>query len=36
MEYKGKNNLIGQKFDKLKVLEYNGEGKWLCQCECGK
>ncbi len=36
MEYKGKNNLIGQKFGKLKVLEYNGEGKWLCQCECGK
>ena len=39
-----KNNLIGQKFDRLKVIEevqrrYSKGGKsirrWLCECECG-
>lgn len=34
-EYKGNNNLIGQVFGKLTVLEYNGNSKWICQCECG-
>ena len=35
MEYKGQNNLIGKKFNKLTVLEYAGNSKWLCQCDCG-
>lgn len=35
MEYKGKNNLIGQKFGKLLVLEYLGRSRWKCQCDCG-
>lgn len=34
-EYKGKNNLIGQHFNKLTVLEYSGDSKWKCQCDCG-
>ena len=36
MEYKGKDNLIGQKFNNLLVLEYMGESKWKCLCDCGK
>lgn len=28
-------NLVGQKFGKLKVIEYAGNSKWLCKCECG-
>ena len=36
MEYKGNNNLIGKKFNKLLVLEYVGESKWKCLCDCGK
>lgn len=28
-------NLYGQKFGKLTVLDWEGAGKWLCQCECG-
>lgn len=35
MEYKGKNNLIGQVFGRLTVLEYCGNSIWLCQCSCG-
>lgn len=33
--YKGKNDLTGQQFNKLKVLSYAGDSKWLCECECG-
>lgn len=36
MEYRGKNNLIGQKFNHLLVLEYVGDSKWKCLCDCGK
>lgn len=36
MEYKGKNNLIGQKFNHLLVLDYVGNSKWKCLCDCGK
>ena len=28
-------NLVGKEFGKLIVIEYKGESKWLCQCECG-
>lgn len=28
-------NLIGQKFGRLTVLEYKGNRKWLCRCDCG-
>lgn len=37
-----KSDLVGQKFNKLTVLEYYGHHKnqqivcWLCQCECGQ
>lgn len=30
-----RQNLIGQKFGKLTVKKWNGNGKWLCLCECG-
>ena len=30
MEYKGQNNLIGQKFGKLTVIDYKGDSKWKC------
>lgn len=36
MEYKGKNNLVGKKFGQLLVLEYLGESKWKCKCDCGQ
>lgn len=29
-------DLTGQKFGKLIVISYAGEGKWNCSCECGK
>lgn len=28
-------SILGEKFGKLTVLEYIGEGKYKCQCECG-
>ena len=28
-------DLKKQRFGKLLVIEYNGNGKWLCQCDCG-
>lgn len=28
-------DLKNQRFGKLLVIEYNGNGKWLCQCDCG-
>lgn len=36
-----RNDLIGQKFERLTVISYsssdkNGEKKWLCKCDCGK
>ena len=30
-----RTNLYNQKFGKLTVLDWEGAGKWLCQCECG-
>lgn len=30
-----RQNLIGQKFGKLTVQKWDGNGKWLCLCECG-
>jgi hypothetical protein len=35
MKYRGNNNLIGQAFSQLNVLEYVGNSKWKCQCSCG-
>lgn len=29
-----KTNLSGSKVNKWTVLEYSGQGRWLCQCEC--
>ena len=34
-EYKGNNNLIGKQFGRLTVIDYVGDSKWKCQCECG-
>ena len=28
-------DLKNKRFGKLLVIEYNGNGKWLCQCDCG-
>lgn len=28
-------DLKNKRFGKLLVVEYNGNGKWLCQCDCG-
>lgn len=28
-------DLTGQTFGRLTALEYKGNGKWLCQCQCG-
>ena len=28
-------DLKNQRFGKLLVIEYNGNGKWLCLCDCG-
>lgn len=30
-----RTNLYNQKFGRLTVLDWEGAGKWLCQCECG-
>ena len=29
------HNLAGRRFGRLTVLEYAGEGKWRCLCDCG-
>lgn len=29
------DNIIGKKYGKLTVLEYVGNSKWLCKCDCG-
>jgi hypothetical protein len=29
------NNLRGQVFSRLTVIEYEGKGRWRCRCECG-
>lgn len=31
-----KYDLTNQKFDRLTAKEYIGNGKWECECECGK
>ena len=28
-------NKVGDKYNMLTLIEYRGEGKWLCECECG-
>ena len=28
-------DLTGQRFNRLTVLEYYGQSKWLCKCDCG-
>lgn len=35
VKLEGTANLSGEIFGKWTVLKYNGNGKWLCQCECG-
>lgn len=30
-----RTKLYGQKFGRLTVLDWEGNGKWRCQCECG-
>ena len=35
METSNFKNRIGMKFGKLKVVEYLGDNKWRCECECG-
>ena len=32
---RGHVDISGQKFGKLTTLEYCGDGKWLCVCDCG-
>ena len=29
------NDLRGQVFSRLTVIEYEGKGRWRCRCECG-
>lgn len=29
-------DLTGKKFDRLNIIKYVGDGKWLCKCDCGK
>lgn len=29
-------DITGQKFNRLTAIKYNGDGKWLFKCECGK
>ena len=29
-------DITNQRFGRLKVIEYVGNSKWLCQCDCGK
>ena len=31
----GRIDITGKVFGRLTVIEYNGDGEWLCQCECG-
>lgn len=31
----GRVDITGKVFGRLTVIEYNGYGEWLCQCECG-
>ena len=31
----GRVDITGKVFGRLTVTEYNGDGEWLCQCECG-
>ena len=31
----GRVDITGKTFGRLTVIEYNGDGEWLCQCECG-
>jgi hypothetical protein len=31
----GVNDLRGQVFARLTVVEYEGKGRWRCRCECG-
>lgn len=35
MQRKPRKDLKDQKFGSLSVIEYAGNGKWKCQCECG-
>ena len=28
-------DITGQKFNRLTILKYLGESKWLCKCDCG-
>lgn len=35
MQHAIRENLIGKRFGRLVVLEYAGEKKWKCQCDCG-
>ena len=30
-----RTNLYNQKLGKLTVIDWEGQGKWLCECECG-
>lgn len=30
-----RKDLTGQTFGRLTAIEYKGNGKWLCQCQCG-
>lgn len=36
MQHAIRENLIGKRFGRLIVLEYVGEKKWKCQCDCGE
>ena len=29
------NNLVGQRFGRWVVIEYVGNSRWLCHCDCG-
>ena len=29
------SNRVGEVFGKLSLINYEGDGKWLCECECG-
>lgn len=35
MQHAIRENLVGKRFGRLIVLEYAGEKKWKCQCDCG-
>lgn len=36
MQHAIRENLVGKRFGRLIVLEYAGEKKWKCQCDCGE